>query len=253
MRRILPILALATLGYVAVIAQSGGSGWGRPGLPYDGRLTFVRLRWTTGTFGAPPDGNGFNFWLHEFPLAEQNFMAVLDDFTLIDARTDGSVIVTLEDPGLFRYPVVTMWEPGFWLLNDTSVLRLREYLLKGGFVIFNDFEGTQWNNFEAQTRRVLPGARWIRMDPAHPIFDSFFRLEQIDTPNPWFHHLYGRTPEYFGLFEENDPTGRLMAIANYNTNLGEYWQAVGLGFFPVDSLSQGFRLGVNYMVYAMTH
>ena len=61
--------------------------------------------------------------------------------------------------------------------------------------------------------RVLPGARWIRLDGTHPIFDSFFRIEQIDLPHPSYHHLFGRRPEYFGLFEDNDPTRHLMAIA----------------------------------------
>lgn len=254
MRRTLQIVALAALGCMAVVsAQPGVSEWGRSDLPYDTQLTFVRLRWTSGTYGAPVSGRGINFWQHEFPRAEQNFMAMLDDFTLVNAKTDGSLVLTLDDPNLFKHPVVTMWEPGFWMLTDTDAQRLREYLLKGGFVIFNDFEGAQWNNFDAQTKRVLPGAQWLRMDETHPIFNSFFHLEQIDAPNPMNHHLFGRKPEYFGLFEDNDPTQRLMAIANYNTNLGEYWQAAGLGFFPLESLSQGFRLGINFIVYAMTH
>jgi hypothetical protein len=254
MSRTLQIMAIAALGcIVAVSAQTGAAGWGRPDLPYDTQLTFVRLRWTSGTFGVPVTGRGPNFWLHEFPGAEQNFMTILRDFTLVDARSDGSLVLALEDPNLFRYPVVTMWEPGFWMLTDSDAMRLREYLLKGGFVIFNDFEGAQWNNFDAQTQRVIPGARWLRMDETHPIFDSFFHLTEIDAPNPINHHLSGLRPEYFGLFEDNDPTRRLMAIANYNTNLGEYWQAAGLGYFPLESLSQGFKLGINYMVYAMTH
>ena len=237
----------------AVSAQSGWGGWGRPDIPYDGEVTFVRLRWRAGTFGAPVAGRGINFWLHEFPRAEQNLMTVLEDVTLTDAKIDGSLILTLDDPDLFKHPIAVMWEPGFWVMTDQESERLRAYLQKGGFVIFNDFELDQWNNFEAQMDRVLPGARWIKLDGTHPIFDSFFYIEKPDFPHPINHHLFGFRPEYFGLFEDNDPTRRLMAIANYNTNLAEYWQMAGTGFFPIEASNVGFRLGVNYMLYGLTH
>ena len=254
MSRRLRTLAFIALSCVtAVSAQSGSGGWGRPDIPYDGQFTFVRLRWGSGTNGARVAGGGVNFWLHEFPRAEQNFMRVLDDFTLIRANTAGSLILSLDDPNLFKHPIALMQEPGFWVMTDQEAERLRAYLLKGGFVIFNDFEGNQWDNFEAQMDRVLPGARWIRLSGTHVIFNSFFRIAQIDLPHPSYHHLFGRVPEYFGLFEENDPTRRLMAIANYNTNLAEYWQLGGIGFFPIEPMTIGFELGVNYMMYGLTH
>ena len=254
MRRSLQALCVIVLcGVAAAGAQPRSAGWGSRDLPYDGRLTFVRLRWTSGTYGVPVASQGPNFWLHEFPRAEQNLMTVLDDVTLIDARTDGSLILTLDDANLFKHPIVMMWEPGFWVMKDREAARLREYMLKGGFVIFNDFERTQWNNFAAQMDRVMPGARWIPMEATHPIFNSFFRIERIDVPHPFNHHLYGYTPEYIGLFEDDDPSKRLMAIVNYNTNLAEYWQMAGTGFFPIESENTGFRLGINYMLYGMTH
>ena len=254
MNRRLRTLAVVVLSCVTGLSAQPSSGlWGRSDLRYDGRFTFVRLRWTSGTYGAPTAGGGINFWIHEFPRAEQNLMRVLGDFTLVDARTDGSLTLTLDDPDLFTHPIVMMWEPGFWVMTDQQAERLRAYLLKGGFLIFNDFELAQWNNFEAQVKRVLPDAQWIKLDGAHPIFGSFFRIPRIDFPHPRNHHLFGFTPEYFGLFEDNDPTGRLMAIANYNTNLAEYWQMAGTGFFPIDASNIGFQLGVNYMVYGLTH
>ncbi len=253
MSRSLRTLVLIALSVTTVSAQPSLGGWGRPDHPYDGRLTFARLRWTAGSYGAPVAGMGINFWLHEFPRAEQNLMAVVHDVTNINAKTDGSLVLTLDDPELFKHPIVTMWEPGFWVMTDEQAERLRAYLLKGGFVIFNDFEGNQWRNFEAQVRRVLPRARWLPLDDTHPIFHAFFSISGLDTPNPMHHHLFGLRPEYFGLFEDNDPKRRLMAIANYNTNLGEYWQAEGLDFWSFESLGLGFRLGVNYMMYGLIH
>jgi Domain of unknown function (DUF4159) len=254
MPRWLRALALVTLtSGVAVSAQPVTDGWGRRDLAYDGQFTFVRLRWRAGTWAVPTRGGGPNFWLHEFPRAEQNLMTMLDDLTRIDARTDGSLILTLDDRNLFRHPITMMWEPGFWTLTDHEAVRLREYLLKGGFVIFNDFELDQWDNFEAQMRRVLPSGRWIKLDGTHRVFGSFLRVEKIDFPHPVNHHLYGFRPLYFGLFEDNDPSKRLMAIANYNTNLAEYWQMAGTGFFPMDASNDAFKLGVNYVMYGLTH
>jgi hypothetical protein len=138
-------------------------------------------------------------------------------------------------------------------MTDGEAAALRNYLLKGGFLIVNDFELRQWDNFEAQTRRVLPGARWIRLDPSHRIFQSFFRIDRPDVPHAAYHHLVGLTPQYFGLFEDNDPAGRMMAIANYNTNLAEYWQVADAGFFPIDASNNAFKLGINYVVYGLTH
>ena len=255
MSRKLRMLAVVALcGITVVSAQPSSGTWGRRNLRYDSRqVSFVRLAWTRGTFGGPVFGQGINFWLHEFPRAEQNLMRVLDDFTLVRARTDGSLNLTLDDPSLFNYPIAMMWEPGFWVMTDEQAESLRAYLQKGGFVIFNDFELRQWDNFEGQIRRVIPGAQLIALDETHPIFNSFFRIDQIDVPHPINHHLYGFTPEYFGLFEDNDRTGRLMAVVNYNTNLAEYWQMAGTGFFPIDAENIGFQLGVNYMMYGLTH
>ena len=254
MKRRVRMLAVVALSCVtAVSAQPSAGLWGRPDLRYDGRFTFVRLRWTGGTFGAPPVGMGINMWLHEFPGAERNLMSVLGDFTEINANTDGSLTLPIDDPDLFKYPIAMMWEPGFWVMTDEQAALLRAYLHKGGFIIFNDFEAGQWDNFAAQLRRVLPDAQLIRLDATHPIFNSFFRIDRIDAPNPINHHLGGFTPEYFGVFEDNDPTGRLMAIVNYNTNLAEYWQMAGTGFFPIDASNIGFQLGVNYMMYGLTH
>ena len=117
MRRTLRTLAVVAISCVtAVSAQPRSGAWGRPDIPYDGGLTFVRLRWTFGTFGARVAGRGVNMWLHEFPRAEQNLMAVLRNFTLIDANTDGSLILTLDDP----QPVQASDRPdaGTWLLGD---------------------------------------------------------------------------------------------------------------------------------------
>jgi hypothetical protein len=238
-------LFVLVVGVAAASAQPGRERWGGPDREYDGRFTFVRLRW-----GSQGSGWGMSrAWDHDFPRAEQNLMLMLDEMTEIDVNRQGSLILTLDDPQLFHYPVSYMWEPGFWEMSASEEAGFRDYLLKGGFVIFDDFEGDQWFNLEAQMRRVLPGLRFVRLDKTHPIFDSFFRMTTIDFPHP----MYGILPSYFGIYEDNDPRKRLMVIANLDNDVAEYWEWSGRGLFPVDTSNEAYKLGINYMLYAFTH
>jgi hypothetical protein len=110
---------------------------------------------------SPQSGSGgmSNAWNHDYPRAEQHLSQIVNEVTLINMHTEGALILPLDDPDLFKYPVAYMWEPGFWSMTDREGERFRDYLLKGGFAIFDDFDGNQWNNFEAQMRRVLPEGR----------------------------------------------------------------------------------------------
>jgi uncharacterized protein DUF4159 len=235
--------ALVALAAVAVSAQGDGA---RVDEGYDGRFRFVRLRWDSG-LASGRRGMG-NAWNHDYPRAEQNLAKILEALTLIDVNGEGRVL-RLSDPELFNHPIAYMWEPGFWVMTDHEAARLRDYIMKGGFVIFDDFEYDQWNNLEAQMRRVLPDARWVKLDASHPIFDSFFRMQTIEFPHP----MYGIMPTYYGLFERNDPAARLVAIANHNHDVAEYWEFSDSGLFPMDLSNDAYKLGVNYMIYGLTH
>lgn len=249
--RALAALCGALMGLAAPLAAQRGER-GRfdeppPNVPYDGRWTFVRIRYDMGL------GGGFGFrglppWAHDYPRGERNFSRILDELTTVRVRTQESVVLHLNDPDLFKYPVAYMAEPGFWRPNDAEVAGLRAYLLKGGFFIFDDFQGNHWYNLEEQFRRVMPEARWIRMTADHPIFDSFYRIHSLDDQYP----IYGRPPEFWGIFEGNDPKKRLMVIANYNNDLSEYWEFSDVGYFPIDLSNEAFKIGINYIVYALT-
>ena len=240
------VLAALLTGAVLHGQDRGRARW-RTDPEYDGRFTFVRLRWDSGSGGRYRGMS--DAWNHDFPRAEQNLMSILHDLTLINARTDGGLILTLDDPRLFLYPIAYMWEPGFWTMTDVEAANFRQYLLKGGFAIFDDFEEEQWNNFENQMHRVLPEARFFKLDRTHRVFDSFFRMETIDFPHP----MYGILPTYYGIFEDNNPEKRLMVIANHNHDVAEYWEFSGTGFFSVAPSNEAYKLGVNYMLYGLTH
>jgi hypothetical protein len=220
----------------------------RVDVPYDGQLTFVRLRWQSG-FGFSRGGGGAA-WNHDLPRAEQHLSLIVRELTLANLRADGSRILALDDPELFNYPIAFMWEPGFWNLNDREALSFRAWLNKGGFAVFEDFDGpSQWSVFEAQMRRVLPEGRLVRLDKTHPIFDTFFRIQDI---NAIVHPMTGIAPSYYGIFEDNDPSKRLMVIANFDNDVPEYWEWSGEGLYPFDASNEAYKLGVNYIIYGLT-
>ena len=99
-------------------------------------------------------------------------------------------------------------------------------------------------------RRVLPGARFVDLEPSHPIFHSFFEIGSFDIV-PQFYDR-GR-PVFRALFEDNDPRKRMLAMINFNTDVSNFWEFSALGFRPVPDSNEAYKLGVNYVIYAMVH
>ena len=242
-------VALVTAASLSAQYEAPSNGPYRTDVAYDGRFTFVRLRWQS-DFAYSRRGWS-SAWNHDYPRAEQNLGQILQELTSLDIRTDGGRILTLDDPDLFKYPIAFMWEPGFWNLTDREAESFRAYLLKGGFAIFEDFDGTQqWSVFEAQMRRVLPEARFFKLDQDHRIFDAFFKIKDIDAIVHPMSHI---RPSYYGIYEQNDPSRRLMVVANFDNDVPEYWEWSGQGLFPFDASNEAYKLGVNYIIYGHTH
>lgn len=234
------LLALITVG-------AGGEAQEDPlyQVPYNGRFTFTRIRY---------DGPGFRgfgrpSWSHDYPDADRNIQSILDEFTALSPNTSGSNVVLLEDPRLFQHPLIYISEPGYWSISTEGALNLREYLLKGGFLILDDFEADQWYNMDAQILRALPEREWVELFDTHPIFSAFFYVEDIYVPHP----SVAVEPRYMAIFEDNDPRKRVMVLANHNSDLAEYWEWSASGLFAVDPTNDAYRLGVNYIIYALTH
>ncbi len=222
-------------------------------VPYDGRFVFVRLRYGTG-MGRGSGFGGFGFrreppWAHDYPRAERHFMKILKELTYLTPYMDGGNIITLDDPALFEFPIAYMSEPGYWSPTDQEAESFGAYLRKGGFAIFDDFRGYDWDNFAEQIGRVLPDGRFVELDVAHPIFHSFFEIGSLD----FVQYYDSDRPIFYGIFEDNDPKKRLLLIANYNNDIGEYWEFSDTGFVPIDLSNEAYKLGVNYVMYGMTH
>ena len=221
---------------------------------YDGRFVFARLKYTTG-----PGGyyfRGLPAWAHGYVSAlqghrsETNLVKILNSVTNMNPHLDGTRVVDVADPELFEYPIVYATEAGFLELDDKDVANLRDYLRKGGFIIFDDFRGDYaWQNFTEAMQRILPGEHLQELPLSHPIFHSFFDIATLE-----FHQAYDvGKPGFYGMFEHDDPTRPLQMIVNFNNDVSEYWEYSDTGFAPIDLSNEAYKLGVNYIIYAMTH
>ncbi|MEO6878566.1 MAG: DUF4159 domain-containing protein [Gemmatimonadaceae bacterium] len=223
-------------------------------LPYDGRFTFTRLKYT-----VLPGGfyyRGEPSWAHGYPTAEQNLTRILANVSLFKPHLDGSNVIAIDDPALFHFPISYMTEAGYWQITDAEVVALRRYLLKGGFLILDDsrdgrFRGNLgWANIQANFERVLPGVKFADLTPAHVVFHSFFDINSFDVVKQDYDR--GR-PIFRALFRDNDPTKRIMVLVNFNTDISNFWEFSASGFRPVGDANEAYELGVDYIMYALTH
>ena len=259
------VVALTTALLVAFAVSSFAQrrffyGWDESvkNIPYDGRFTFVRIRYTPTLYGNWAGGRPS--WVHGYPLAEQNLLRIMKELSLLDMHTDDINVVTLDDPELFRYPIAYIIEVGWWAPTPKEAANLRDYLHKGGFLIVDDFKpegwrglpGGGWEPFARAMHQVLPDARMFDMNTSDPIFHSFFEIPTAllaDFPQAY---NFG-APVFRGIYEDNDPRKRLMVIINYNTDVSQYWEWSGRGLRPFDDTNEAYKLGVNYLIYGMTH
>jgi len=229
--------------------------------PYDGRFTFVRVKFTASTesgtyYGGRTRGRrgrGVDYkWDHDYPRAETHLAKILEGLTLIDPAVEGGNIILQGEPDLFRYPWAYLCEPGFWTATDEEMENLRNYLLKGGFLVVDDFSGSDWTNFEMQMQRLLPELHMVRLDETSPVFHAFFDISDLSALSGGYRSR-GGPPTYYGVFEDDDPGKRLMVIVNYNNDIGDFWEWSDMAYTPIELSNEAYKLGVNYIMYSMTH
>ncbi|HEY7679461.1 MAG TPA: DUF4159 domain-containing protein [Terriglobia bacterium] len=226
-----------------------------------GRRTMAKPdRFTCPEFGGgnffPRQGWG---WAIDYPGADCKFMGGVHRLTSVRVHPNPNVIAIM-DPDLFDYPYVYAVEVGGMHLSEEEAARLRTYLLRGGFLHVDDFWGG-WEraNFEAQIKKVFPDREPQPLPLTHPVFHTFYDIDAVmQIPNRSNGCYGGRTweepddtePVIYGI---SDDHGRLMVVATYNSDLGDAWEYMDLPCYPETFSSQAYRMGINFMVYAMTH
>jgi hypothetical protein len=231
---------------------------------FDGSFQFCRI-----VFRQAANGDGGN-WSVDFPRADQNLSVRLSELTktpvgLDESGTPKHLLINLGSPELFHCPFIMMTEVGSVYLDDLEVAGLRDYLLKGGFLWADDFWGDYaWDLFENQMRQVLPSATYpfkeLPMD--HPLFHSLMSLNslpQIPSINAWGgpggptseRGQRSATPHARAIVDDH---GRVMVLATHNTDIGDSFEREGDSreYFVQFSV-HGYALGVNVLLYAMSH
>ena len=226
-----------------------------------GRRTMAKPpQFTCPEFGGgrffPPQGWG---WATDYPGADCKFMGAVHRLSGVRVHPNPNVIAIM-DPALFQFPYVYAVEVGGMYLSDEEAARLREYLLRGGFLHVDDFwGGWQKANFEAQIQKVFPDRPLEPVPLTHAVFHTFYDLDTVmQIPNV-SNGCYGRRtweqpddtePRIYGI---TDDKGRLMVMVTYNSDLGDAWEYMDLPCYPEKYSGYAYRVGINFMIYAMTH
>ena len=196
-------------------------------------------------------------WATDYPKADRQFLTIIDRLVDLDAYLLENA-VALDDPKLRKYPFLYTLEVGYMYMTEPEVKGLRDYLLAGGFMMIDDFWGSaEWANWEAEIKRVLPEYPIVDIPLDHPIFTTFYNIEEIiQVPNvgraqggpTW--QRDGITPYVKGIFDEN---GRLMVMINWNTDIGDAWEWAESPYYPLRYSTYAIEITVNAIVYAMSH
>ena len=214
---------------------------------------FTRAAYSSGRGGWGRRGNS---WATDYPKADRQFLTVLKRLTNLDAYNDENAVL-LTDPSIRRYPFLYALEVGYMSMSPDEILGLREYLMAGGFLVIDDFWGSrEWAQFEYQMGLVFPNRPIIELDQDHPVFSSFYDIDEI-LQVPAYGRWGGRTSERDGFVPHvrgiEDDDGRLMVLINWNTDLGDAWEWAEQPDYPMQYSTFAFQMGVNMIIYGMSH
>jgi hypothetical protein len=248
-------LALCALGGAwgaTVHAQSAG-------VTEPAEFHFARMIYTDNR-GGGFRGRGRGWWMQDWPDAEVHFRQGILRLTRIDAGTE--VAVDLVDGRVFDYPWLYATQTGYWQLSDPEIALLREYLLRGGFLVTDDFwDEYEWEVFAESMRRLFPEYPIVEItggddEVLHVLYD----VDQL-TQIPGARHLNGfreasgriaglPEPHWRGIYDDR---GRLMVAINFNQDVGDAWEHADDAYYPEPMTALAYRFGINYIIYAMTH
>jgi hypothetical protein len=269
----------------AVALMMGGLvvfGWGYaiqpfreyPGLEYESfalpRDYQEKTEWVFARLMYPPVGGssggiqllgdwrqGGSNWTMDYPRSDRHFAAAVRRLTRIHARS-AEQPVNLESGDEYDWPWLYGVEVGHWDLSDAQAVNFREFLLRGGFFMCDDFHGaTEWDVFTASMKRVLPGRPIVEIPSPDAIFHTIYDLNDryqvpgaqfLETGHTW--EKDGKTPHWRGIYDDK---GRLMVAICFDMDLGDSWEHADNPKYPEKFSALGIRTGVNYVVYAMTY
>jgi len=271
-RRLLPLVVLA-----AVFACSAAQAQRMPFEPAsrhpglqgnanpdrDGaEFHFARLIYRGNQFDRGFQGRGR--WTTDWPEAEHFFIEGISRLTRVDATPvsiysgEGGQQINLVDGTIFDFPWLYAVEVGYWTLSPEEARILRDYLLKGGFLMVDDFHGTQeWSGFVSTMQKVFPDRPIVDIPEDDEVFHVLYDLdEKVQIPglaslyNGVTYERDGYDAHWRGIYDDR---GRLIVAINHNMDLGDAWEHADTPGYPEPMTALAYRFEVNYVIYAMTH
>lgn len=238
-------IALSVLSML--IAAIAHAQWGRRWRieqNYPPATELIVARWHFGT-----NGNiGHMGWSHNYPSSDQNLNGFIRQSTRIDVQVPSYKIVELGSDEVFEYPFAYVSEPGEMALTEQEVENLREFINRGGFVLMDDFDGSwQLDTMRSEVRRAFPDRPLVRLEPSHRLFDIVFPLADL---NRMSEYVPGGNITYLGMFNDD---GEVAIAAGHNNDLANFWDWYDQGYYALEPAADAFRLGINFVIWSMTH
>lgn len=244
-------LAACLAATLAVSQEDGGPE--SPGRP-EAEFHMARMKYAT-QGGGGSRGYFMPWWAIDYPEAELNFLPALERSTRLSVAAD-SRFLRLTDEQIFDYPWLFAQQVGRgdWEPTELEAANLKEYLLRGGFLVVDDFHGDyEWRLFESVMLRVLPGRRIVEIPDDDAVLHVLYDLDK-STQIPGERHLRWRRmegpPHWRGIYDDK---GRLMVAINHNIDMGDAWEHADDPYYPLPMTAVAYRFGINYVIYAMTH
>ncbi len=228
-----------------------------PARSADAEFQFARLAYTVDPRFSGVGMGGREYWQMDWPDAEFHLIKGIKRLTRLDTA-DRGIALRLTDEELFDFPWLYAVEVGHWQLTDTDVDRLREYLLRGGFLMVDDFHGSrEWAQFMASMQKVFPNRAVRDIPPSDESLHVLYDLDQrVQIPSIQIlrtgrtYERDGFTPRWRGIYDDE---GRLMVAINFNMDIGDAWEHADTPQYPENMTALGYRFGISYILYAMTH
>ena len=201
---------------------------------------------------------GGTSWSQDYPRADRHFLQALRRLTRLNVRSVEQPVNLDDGNDVYNFPWLAAGEMGDWKLTPDQITKLREFLTRGGFLMLDDFWGTEeWNRFNETMRLVFPDRPIVEIADADSIFHILYDLdERYQVPGEWAlargstYRNDGAVPHWRGIYDDKD---RLMVAMSFNNDVGDSWEWADDPSYPEKYSALGIRLGVNYVVYSLTH
>ena len=236
------VLGLVALMMLPLFGELNGQRFGGFGIRQNEppETEFIFSRWMYGGFRGG--------WEHDYPDAEEHINQVMKEATGINVDRLSYKIVPIASPEIFNYPFGYISEPGMMRLSDEEVKNFREFVDRGGFVMLDDFDGPRmFQVMQENMRKVFPDREMFRVGDDHAILHTYYDIDSLYVESPY---NVGGDAVFYGIA---DAKGDLAVLICFNNDVGDFWEWIDEPIYAVRPSAEALKLGINFILYSMTH